>query len=133
MTRPDLPAACLEVFALDGGAADASIDSSYFAIRAALARSVREASLYLARKGAADAGAPALVRLVSTVASRFGVVVSEKFVAQAIPVLGAGFGAGINMAFSAHFQNLARGHFIMRRLERAYGEGLVRRTAESLR
>ena len=133
MTRPDVAAACLEVFALDGGMADASIDSSYFAIRAALARSVREASLYLARKGTADAGAPALVRLISSVASRFGVVVSEKFVAQAIPVIGAGFGAGINMAFSAHFQNLARGHFIMRRLERAYGEALIRRTAESLR
>ena len=132
MARPDIPAACLEVFALDGGGADATIDSSYFAIRAALARSVREAALYIAQKGAADASAPAMVRLISSVAARFGVVVGEKFVAQAIPLLGAGFGAGINMAFSAHFQNLARGHFIMRRLERAYGEAAVRAAAAAL-
>ena len=132
MTRAEAPAACLEVFALDGGGADATIDSSYFAIRAALARSVREAALYVAQKGAADASAPAMVRLISSVAARFGLVVSEKFVAQAIPVLGAGFGAGINMAFSAHFQNLARGHFIMRRLERAYGEAAVRAAAAAL-
>ncbi len=130
LSDPGAPLACLEVFALDGGGADATIDSSYFAIRAALARSVSEAARHLAQKRAIDGAAPALVRLISMVAPRFGVVVGEKFVAQAVPLVGAGFGAAINLAFAGHFQSLARGHFIMRRLERRYGADAVRMAAE---
>jgi hypothetical protein len=133
LTDPEAPIACLEVFALDGGGTDATIDSSYFAIRAALGRSVSEAGRYLAQRKGVDASAPALVRLISHVAARFGLVVSEKFVAQAIPVVGAAFGAGVNLAFTGHFQNLARGHFIMRRLERFYGAAAVREAAIRVR
>lgn len=133
LTDPETPIACLEVFALDGGGTDATIDSSYFAVRAALGRSVSEAARYLAQSKAVDASAPALVRLISLVAGRFGLVVSEKFVAQAIPVVGAAFGAGINLAFAGHFQNLARGHFIIRRLERFYGAAAVREAATRVR
>ncbi len=133
LTDPGAPLACLEVFALDGGGRDATIDSSYFAIRAALGRSVSEAARYLAQRKGVDASAPALVRLISLVASRFGLVVSEKLVAQALPIVGAAFGAGINLAFTGHFQNLARGHFIMRRLERFYGADAVREAAMRVR
>jgi len=34
-------------------------------------------------------------------------------------------GATVNVAFADHFQTLARGHFIVRRLERKHGAGLV--------
>jgi hypothetical protein len=53
-------------------------------------------------------------------------VVSEKVAAEAVPIVGAAGGAVINLLFIDHFQNMARGHFIVRRLERAYGAELVR-------
>ena len=41
-------------------------------------------------------------------------------------------GAAINVLFIDHFQNMARGHFTVRRLERAFGE-VVRQTQEIAR
>ena len=83
-------------------------------------------------KGAARKGAPALVNFITQVAARFGVVVSEKAAAQSIPVVGAAGGAAINTIFIDHFQNIARGHFTVRRLERIYGEELIREAYENL-
>jgi EcsC protein family len=48
------------------------------------------------------------------------VPVSEKLAAQAVPMIGAVGGALINSIFIDHFQAMARGHFIIRRLERTY-------------
>lgn len=119
--------ACLEVFALGGKSkSDDAAETGYFAIRSALASSVTEAARYLAQKGLLDKGAPALVRFISAVAARFGVVVSEKIAAMAIPVVGAAGGAVVNSVFMKHFQDMARGHFTVRRLERQYGLELVR-------
>jgi hypothetical protein len=53
--------------------------------------------------------------------------VSEKIVAQSVPVVGAAGGAVINLLFIDHFQDVARGHFIVRRLERTYGAETVKR------
>ncbi|RLE25016.1 MAG: EcsC family protein, partial [Acidobacteria bacterium] len=53
-------------------------------------------------------------------------VVAEKIVAQGVPVIGAVGGAAINVAFVRHFQAMARGHFVVRRLERSYGEAIIR-------
>ncbi|MDH3252238.1 MAG: EcsC family protein, partial [Ignavibacteria bacterium] len=39
----------------------------------------------------------------------------------------------INLVFMSHFQDMARGHFTIRRLERSYGENLVRQEYERLR
>jgi hypothetical protein len=63
---------------------------------------------------------------LNQIAARFGVAVTHKAMAQAVPLLGAAGGAAINYAFIHHFQSLATGHFTMRRLERKYGEELVR-------
>jgi hypothetical protein len=52
--------------------------------------------------------------------------VSQKALAQAAPLVGAASGAALNLVFITHFQKAARGHFIVRRLERAYGLPLVR-------
>lgn len=124
---PELAMACLEVFALDGRAAGAGVsESGYFAMRGLLARSVSEAARYIASRGIIDETAPAMVRLISQLGSRFGVVVSQKFLAQATPALGAVGGAAINLAFIDHFQSLAKGHFTVRRLERIYGGAHVR-------
>lgn len=119
--------ACLTVFAMGGRtASDDAAESGYFAARVAMAGAVSEASKFLAEKGMSKAGAPALIRLTSLIASRFGIVVSEKATAQAIPIIGAASGALINTLFIEHFQNMARGHFIVRRLEKIHGAEPVR-------
>jgi hypothetical protein len=41
-------------------------------------------------------------------------------------VVGALGGAAVNYAFIDHFQDVARGHFTVRRLERLYGKELIR-------
>ena len=47
-----------------------------------------------------------------------------------IPLVGALGGAAVNYAFIEHFQEVARGHFTVRRLERAYGKEAVRKAYE---
>jgi hypothetical protein len=119
--------ACLMVFALGStkDARDNAAESGYFAARSALANAVSEAAKHLAQKGLGKSGGPALVRLVGLIASRFGIVVSEKAAAQAIPILGAAGGALINTIFIGHYQDMARGHFIVRRLEKEHGAQAV--------
>ena len=124
---------CLEVFALGGRSSqDDSVETSYYAIRTVLAKTINEAAAYIAEQGLIQKGAPVLVRFLSSVASRFGVVVSEKIAAMAIPALGAIGGAAINGVFIDHFQNMARGHFKVRRLERKYGRDPVEKAYRSL-
>ena len=124
----DTKLACLTVFALgsEKSAKDNAAESGYFAARAAMAGAVSEATKFLAEKGFSKTGAPALVRLVSLISGRFGIVVSEKAAAQAIPIIGAVAGGLINTLFIGHFQDMARGHFIVRRLEKIYGAEPVR-------
>ncbi len=124
--------ACIEVFAFGGGRGVDPAESGYFATRAALARSVTEASEYLAATGAAQKTAPAFVRLIAKVAERFGIQVSEKAAAQAIPAIGAAGGGIVNTIFMDHFQNTARGHFIVRRLERTYEKEIVKQAYDAL-
>jgi hypothetical protein len=63
-------------------------------------------------------------------------VVTQKVAAQALPIVGALGGAVVNLAFIEHFQEMAQGHFTVRRLERTYGTEIVRaeyeRVAEEL-
>lgn len=124
--------ACLTVFALGStkDRRDNATESGYFAARAALASAVTEASAHLARKGLSKSGAPALVRLVAAIGARFGIVVSEKAAVQAIPIIGAAGGAMVNTVFIGHYQDMARGHFIVRRLEKIHGAEPVRAAYE---
>ncbi len=125
-SAPGAALACVEVFALGGKEEEeTAFESGYFAIRAALAKSVSESARFVAAQGLGAQSAPAVVRLLTQIAARFGVMVSEKAAAQAAPVLGAIGGAAVNAAFCQHFQTLARGHFIIRRLERRHGANLV--------
>jgi hypothetical protein len=117
---------CLEVFALGGRTkADNAAESSYWTVRAALGQALNEAAATISRRGLVDRTAPAIARFVSAIASRFGVVVSEQAAAKAVPVIGAASGAMINVLFIDHFQDMARGHFIVKRLEAKYGKDTV--------
>jgi hypothetical protein len=124
---PEGKLACLEVFALGGRRrGDDAAETGYFVVRAALAKSLAEAAEYIAERGLAREGAPAVIRFITQVAARFGVPVTEKVMAQSVPVIGAAGGAVINLLFIDHFQDVARGHFIVRRLERAHGPEAVK-------
>ena len=70
--------------------------------------------------------ASATVRFISQVAARFGAVVTQKVAAQALPIIGSLGCAVVNYAFIQHFQETARGHFTVLRLERTYGKDIVR-------
>lgn len=125
--------ACIEVFAMGGPSrSDDASESGYFAVRAALAQSVAKAAEFITQKGLVEEGSPALVRLIINIAERFSIQVSEKAAAQAVPAIGAAGGAMINTVFINHFQDMARGHFIVRRLERKYGKEKVKETYETV-
>ena len=134
LATPEAGLACIEVFGLGAGRETTQLgESSYFAARALLAKSVSEATRYIVKRGIVEESAPVLVRLFGQIASRFGLVVTQKIMAQTVPVLGAVTGAAINAAFMDHYQSLARAHFIVRRLERRYGADIVRRAFERMR
>lgn len=146
---------CLKVLALGGtSSGDDEVESAYWAVRGTLGKVVSEAAAEaasrIAVKETADAAAraatsaaakaaseaaeqvatktstPVLIKLIESVAERFGVSVSEKMLAQAVPVAGAVGGAAINTMFMDHFQDMAEGHFVVRKLERQYGVEVVR-------
>lgn len=132
LSDPETAFACLQVFALGSRTeADDLASSGYFAVRTVLARSVSQAAKLAAGRAIADS-APGLVKLLAQIASRFGIVVSQKVAAGAIPVIGALGGAAVNAAFMAHFRTVARAHFTVRRLERRYGRAPVREAYEEI-
>ena len=47
-----------------------------------------------------------------------------------MPIVGAVGGGAINLVFIDHFQEVAHGHFTIRRLERNYGRDFVREEYE---
>jgi len=126
LSDPEVALSCMQVFAL--GARTGSVDmseSGYLAVRVVLATTMTEAARYIAERGVVKDSGPVLIRFIAQVAARFGVVVSQKVAAQALPFVGALGGAAVNYAFIEHFQDVARGHFTVRRLERVYGKDLV--------
>src|SRR5262249_8123008 len=90
LSDPEAALSCVQVFALGGrpGSADAS-ESGYFAVRGILAKSVTQAARFVVERGVVEEGGPVLVRFITQVASRFGLVVTQKLAAQAIPLVGA--------------------------------------------
>ena len=128
----------MEVFALGGNSdGDDASETGYYLARGFTTELMRHLSAELAGTtlsgshglllglGPKEAG-KWLARIVEKVAARFGVVVSEKFAAQAVPVIGAVAGATLNTMFTGYYQDMARGHFIVRRLERKHGFETVR-------
>jgi hypothetical protein len=131
LSDPEAVLSCMQVFALGGrpGSAEAA-ESGYFAVRGVLAKSVSQAARFIVERGVVEESAPILVRFIAQVASRFGVVVTQKLAAQAVPLIGGLGGAAVNYAFIEHFQDVARAHFTIRRLERIYGRDVVQKQYE---
>lgn len=125
----------MQVFAMGSGmsARDDAAETSYYGVRLALNAAVSNAIEHLTIHGLNKAGSPALIRFVSAIASRFGLLVTQKTMAQTLPVLGALGGAAINTMFMSHFQDMALGHFTIRRLERKYGIETIQESYQRLR
>ena len=133
MADPDSRLACVEVFALGGPHEDDdAAETGYYSLRLALAFHFSLVNQQLVASGVASQNLPFLVSLARNIAARFGVAVSDKVAFQMVPLIGAAGGALINAIFVQHFQDMARGHFTVRRLERIYGTEAVRRAYERI-
>ncbi len=122
---------CLAVLSLGAPAAN-EMESAYFTARLGMALAVRESTQFVTRHTAREVAeavahgtAPALVRLLSQIAGRFEIVLSEKLAAQMVPLAGAVTGAVINAAFTDHFNHVAHYHFGILRLEKLHGNSAV--------
>ncbi|MUU79161.1 EcsC family protein [Winogradskyella endarachnes] len=133
--------ACLQVFALGGGSKnDDDLEASYYTTRLALNSTINNVSasgikvtLESLAKGAGVLGSNAIGNFLSKIATRLSLLISEKFLAQAVPVIGALGGGGLNYVFVDHFQKMATAHFTVRRLERKYGETVVKHAFQTIK
>jgi hypothetical protein len=108
LASADTRQACIEVFAFGGPeTGDEDIDIAYWTMRGSLSH----ASISL---------------LISQVAARFGVMLSQKYLMQAVPLIGAAAGSTLNYAFMDYYQRMARVHFTLRALERRHDPAAVR-------
>lgn len=134
LNDPSTRLECLSVFALGGPSPnDDAMDSAYVSSRMAMTYLVKEAAEFMATRtpqAVADAlargTAPQLVALITRIASQFNIVVSQKFIAQSLPLIGSASGAAINNAFAGHFNTVAKHHFTILEMERRYGIETVR-------
>lgn len=133
LANPEAGFACLNVLALGGERDSAGLGRSrYYETREQLAQGLADVNFMLVKQGLAAELSPMLMPYLSRLGARFGVAVTEKLAAQAVPVIGAVGGAAVNAAFAQHFQAMARGHFAVRRLERQHGAEMVRFEYERL-
>jgi len=126
LTQLEARLACLEVFAYGTKRTDDAIGIGYYAARTLISKYTGDIAALFLERGAIDASAPVVSNLVAEIVSRFGLVVSDKVAASAVPIIGAVSGATINVIFINHFQKIAKGHFTLRRLERRYGSSHIR-------
>lgn len=126
--------ACVQVFALGGKTEmDDAADTGYYGVRLALSAYMTAAIVQASQHGFQVDSGPMVLKLISSIASRFGVTVSQRAATQIMPVVGAVSAASLNTVFMHHFQSMARAHFTVRRLERRYGEAFVRTQYEALK
>ncbi|VWB80388.1 peptidase [Burkholderia lata] len=134
LSSVDTQLQCLAVLGMGGNPdkQEEDADLGYFVLRGALAQAISKASSDITTKGIAAHSSAAVFKLVQTVASRFSVQVTEQMAAKSIPAIGAVLGATVNTLFIDHFQQMAHGHFTVRRLERKYGSVAVKAAYQAI-
>lgn len=147
---PKTKLACLEVFSFTGNTdtQDDNAESGYYITRAALTEITNITTAELTKIIAERTGqglqsgfitfskqevGSILARLIDAIATRFSVVLTEKTAAQLVPALGAITAATLNTMFTDFYQDMARGHFTVKRLEQNYGEELIKKKYHELR
>jgi hypothetical protein len=106
--------------------------ASYFMTRASFVSIMKRAA---ATAGAFSAkellttvekgSAPIMMKMIAGVAEKFQVRVSQKFLAESVPLVGALGGGALNYAFTDFFVTAARYHFGIRALEKKHGQTIV--------
>ncbi|WP_293203753.1 EcsC family protein [Neisseria sp.] len=120
---------------------DDSAESGYYASRIALSQimNVTSKELLVLTQGTTakvidtSTIGKALAQIIQAVATRLGVPLTEKVAAQLVPGIGTVAGATLNVMFTDFYQDIARGHFIVKRLESKYGESHVRQQFNLIR
>jgi hypothetical protein len=121
LSQPEARIACVQVFALGGRTKDDdAAELGYYGMRITLGFYFeRDIIDYVTNSRGPHI--PALIEFVRAIAARFGVVISNKTAVRMVPVAGAVSAGLMNLIFINHYQDVARGHFIIRRLERTHG------------
>jgi hypothetical protein len=105
--EPAVRAACLMVFSAGSPlSGDDGVNTSFLSARLTLT-------------------GPALQKLIATVAPKLAVALGQKLAAQAVPVLGAISGAGLNAAYLSYYREVARIRFALMRLAVQHGAEAV--------
>ncbi len=126
LSRMPARLACMEVLALGAPAEEKHAQSSYYLARDGFSGFAGNAASALSKHGADAARSPEVNGFLGEIGAKFAVVVWQRAAASSVPVIGALGGAAANGLFMQYFQDLATGHFIVRKLERMYGEEAVR-------
>ncbi len=107
-------------------------DEGYLALKTAVVTSIRESGQFMARTASImfdrqvlEREAPQMIRLITYVADRLGVVVTQKELGILVPIAGAVLNSSINVAFQRVGHVTAKDYFRRLLLEDRYGEELV--------
>ena len=107
-------------------------DEGYLALKTAVVTSIRESGQFMARTAGVlldrqllEREAPQMIRLITYVADRLGVVMTQKELGVLVPIAGAVLNSSINVAFQQVGHNTAKDYFRRVILEDRYGEELV--------
>src|SRR5437879_9352291 len=109
-----------------------SSDEGYLALKTAVVTSIRESGQFMARTAGVlldrqllEREAPQMIRLITYVADRLGVVMTQKELGVLVPVAGAVLNSSINVAFQQVGHHTAKDYFRRLLLEDRYGEELI--------
>jgi hypothetical protein len=109
-----------------------SSDEGYLALKTAVVTSIRESGQFMARTAGMvldrqmlEREAPQMIRLITYVADRLGVVITQKELGILVPIAGAVLNSSINVAFQQVGHQTAKDYFRRLLLEDRYGEELV--------
>jgi len=109
-----------------------SNDEGYLALKAAVVTSIRESGQFMARttgmlldRQLLEREAPQMIRLITYVTDRLGIVITQKELGVLVPIAGAVLNSSINLAFQQVGHQTAKDYFRRLLLEDRYGEEIV--------
>jgi len=107
-------------------------DEGYLALKTAVVTSIRESGQFMTRTAGMmldrqllEREAPQMIRLITYVADRLGIVITQKELGVLVPIAGAVLNSSINVAFQQVGHQTAKDYFRRVLLEDRYGEELV--------
>jgi hypothetical protein len=110
----------------------ADSDEGYLALKTAVVTSIRESGQFVTRTAGMmldrqllEREAPQMIRLITYVADRLGVIVTQKELGILVPIAGAVLNSSLNLAFQQVGHQTAQDYFRRLILEDRYGEELV--------